>query len=137
MRKAPVRHVKSPYVFLDAADKPYLTRSDRMRISKATIAAMKAAAISGASFHTLRHTCASWAVQAGESLVKVQKLLGHSSFATTLRYAHLSPDHLKDTVGAIDAALAGRSRVTPRATQPDPAQSQAGAIAVSPAAAVI
>jgi integrase len=42
--------------------------------------------------HTMRHTAASWLVQAGMDLLVVQKLLGHESYATTMRYAHLAPD---------------------------------------------
>lgn len=42
--------------------------------------------------HTFRDTYASRLVQAGVSLLKVQKLLGHSSPTMTQKYAHLSPD---------------------------------------------
>jgi integrase len=42
--------------------------------------------------HTLRHTAASWLVQAGVPLYDVQRLLRHESFQTTQRYAHLAPD---------------------------------------------
>ncbi|MFF6835257.1 tyrosine-type recombinase/integrase [Streptomyces sp. NPDC012438] len=42
--------------------------------------------------HSMRHTCASWLVQKGVPLYKVQHLLGHESFQTTQRYAHLQPD---------------------------------------------
>jgi integrase len=52
-------------------------------------------------FHDLRHTCASWLVMAGRSLEEVQELLGHRTFAMTLRYAHLSPDRLREAVNAL------------------------------------
>lgn len=42
--------------------------------------------------HSMRHTCASWLVQRGVSLYEVQHLLGHESFQTTQRHAHLQPD---------------------------------------------
>lgn len=49
-------------------------------------------------WHDLRHTFASRLVAAGVPLLDVQKLCGHASFATTLRYAHLSSDHVKRAV---------------------------------------
>ncbi|MEV1087119.1 tyrosine-type recombinase/integrase [Streptomyces microflavus] len=50
--------------------------------------------------HSMRHTCASWLVQKGVSLYEVQHLLGHESFQTTQRYAHLQPDAHKAVLGA-------------------------------------
>ena len=56
-------------------------------------------------FHHLRHTFASWLVQAGAGIYEVQKLLGHSSVAVTQVYAHLAPSELHATVGKIDIDL--------------------------------
>jgi len=42
--------------------------------------------------HCLRHTFCSRLVQAGVSLVEVQRLAGHKTLAMTLRYSHLAPD---------------------------------------------
>jgi len=50
------------------------------------------------TFHTLRHTFASWLVLQGTPLYHVSKLLGHSSIQMTERYAHLSPDDGKSEV---------------------------------------
>lgn len=49
-------------------------------------------------FHTLRHTYASWLAQMGTDLYVVQQLMGHSNFAMTQRYAHLSPETLKKAI---------------------------------------
>lgn len=44
------------------------------------------------SFHTLRHTFASWSVMSGTPLYVVGKAIGHKTLAMTQRYAHLSPE---------------------------------------------
>jgi site-specific recombinase XerD len=49
-------------------------------------------------FHSLRHTYATWLVQAGVSIYEVQKLLGHSSIEMTHVYSHLQSEHLRETV---------------------------------------
>ena len=46
----------------------------------------------------LRQTFAGNRVMAGWDLRSVAQLLGHKSTEMTHRYAHLSPDHLKDVV---------------------------------------
>ena len=52
-------------------------------------------------WHDLRHTCASWMVQAGIPLYTVAQMLGHSSTAVTQRYAHLRPQHLADAIAKL------------------------------------
>ena len=53
--------------------------------------------------HDLRHSFASWAVQAGHPLLEIKEILGHQSLAMTLRYARLAPDK---TRAAVDSVLA-------------------------------
>ena len=50
------------------------------------------------TFHSLRHTAASWMVQNGAPLPMVQAILGHSDASVTQKYAHHSPDALKRTM---------------------------------------
>jgi site-specific recombinase XerD len=50
--------------------------------------------------HDLRHSFASFLVNAGRSLYEVQRLLGHTSSRTTQRYAHLSDDALTQAMSA-------------------------------------
>lgn len=49
-------------------------------------------------WHDLRHTFASWPAQRGTRLQTIQTLLGHSTITTTMRYAHLVHDNLKEAV---------------------------------------
>jgi integrase len=50
------------------------------------------------SFHTLRHTFASWLAINGTSLYTIKELMGHSSITMTERYAHLCPDHKRAAI---------------------------------------
>lgn len=45
-------------------------------------------------FHSTRHTFASQFVNRGGSIYDLQKILGHTNVVMTMRYAHLSMDHL-------------------------------------------
>ena len=49
-------------------------------------------------YHDLRHTFCSRLAAAGVPLLQIQQLAGHASYKTTLRYAHLSPDHRRKAV---------------------------------------
>jgi integrase len=56
--------------------------------------AVKRAKIDDFSLHDLRHCYGSQLVMNGATLYDVQKLLGHSDPRMTMRYAHLSAEHL-------------------------------------------
>jgi integrase len=76
-------------------------RWKRSNQEKPMDAACAAARIEGASFHTLRHTFASWLVQKGVPLAMVATQTGHSSIAMIERhYGHLAPSHTADVVRA-------------------------------------
>jgi integrase len=51
--------------------------------------------------HDLRHSFASFLVNAGRSIYEVQELLGHADIKTTSRYAHLSRESLKAAVSVV------------------------------------
>ncbi|MBE8578661.1 tyrosine-type recombinase/integrase [Vibrio sp. OPT18] len=65
----------------------------RKAITKAHIQLPK-----GQFTHVLRHTFASHYVMNGGNIVKLRDVLGHSEITTTMRYAHLAPDHLEETL---------------------------------------
>ena len=51
--------------------------------------------------HDLRHSFASFLVNAGRSIYEVKELLGHADIKTTSRYAHLSQESLKAAVSVV------------------------------------
>ncbi len=73
--------------------------------------------------HDLRHSYASFLVNAGRSLYEVQRLLGHTQIKTTQRYAHLSHDTLLDATNSVNTTLGGM--FVPMAQHSPPQISQA------------
>ena len=56
------------------------------------------------TFHSLRHTYASMLVENGTDIFTVKNLLGHSCITQTERYAHLSPETLRNAVDGLENA---------------------------------
>lgn len=65
------------------------------------------AGLADVRIHDLRHSYASFLVNAGRTLYEVQHLLGHTQVKTTQRYAHLSQDTLLAAANAATKALDG------------------------------
>lgn len=61
-------------------------------------------------FHDLRHTFASWAVQAGFDLYRVGKVLGHKGPQMTQRYAHLRTEDVQGLMDAVGTKLGTEPR---------------------------
>ncbi|MFP5223151.1 MAG: tyrosine-type recombinase/integrase [Acidobacteriota bacterium] len=53
------------------------------------------------TFHTLRHTFASWLVISGTPIYTLKGLLGHKTLAMSERYAKLSPDHEREAISRL------------------------------------
>jgi integrase len=67
---------------------------------------MKAGLAKEPRVHDLRHTCASWMIQAGVPLPVIQQHLGHESIQTTIGvYGHLDRRSAQAAADAIGSAL--------------------------------
>lgn len=70
----------------------------RAPIKQVTTATWRAACLKlglqGVTFHSMRHSWASWQVQSGTPLKMVQEMGGWASLEMVMRYAHLNPGHL-------------------------------------------
>ena len=69
--------------------------------------ARNAAGLPDVKCHSLRHSYASFLVNAGRTLYEVQHLLGHTQIKTTQRYSHLTKDTLLDATNSVNTALGG------------------------------
>jgi integrase len=97
--------LKSQYVFCDSQGRRFY------EVKRSFVSACKRAGLEDFRFHDLRHTFASHLVMAGASLKAVQELLGHADLKMTMRYAHLSHEHLKDSVNLLNALTRGKEMV--------------------------
>lgn len=66
----------------------------------------KRAELDGLRIHDLRHSFASDALQLGQDLTMIGKLLGHTQVQTTARYAHLKTDPIRTAADAVSEAIA-------------------------------
>ena len=97
--------LKSPHVFCGPDGKRFF------EVKRSFASACRKAGIEAFRFHDLRHTFAGQLVMRGASLKAVQELLGHASLAMTMRYAHLSHEHLKDSVNLLNNLPSGKEMV--------------------------
>ena len=67
--------------------------------------ARKKAGLPDVRMHDLRHSFASFLINAGRSLYEVQKILGHTQITMTQRYAHLTHDTLLDATNAVSGVF--------------------------------
>lgn len=74
------------------------------------VPALREAGLGVVRKHDLRHTFASWLLQAGVPLAEVGRLLGHVSPVTTQRYAHLAEMPSAAILAALSGDVAARLR---------------------------
>ena len=64
------------------------------------------AGLKDARIHDLRHTFASVAVASGKSLPMIGRMLGHKTYQSTARYAHLANGTVRDAANDVTALIA-------------------------------
>ncbi len=97
--------LKSEFVFCDLQGRRFYA------VKRSFASACRRAGIEAFRFHDLRHTFASRLVMRGASLKAVQELLGHADLKMTMRYAHLSHEHLRDSVNLLNDMPSGKEMV--------------------------
>jgi integrase len=85
---------------------PVFSGVDPQHLTDCTRRIFASLGIQDASFHSLRHTAASWLVMQGVDLYVVGQLLGHKTPQMTKRYAHLSPHYMAGAVKKLDGVFA-------------------------------
>lgn len=75
---------------------PSLNLNRYLDIRTAWLFALKRADITNFTFHSLRHSCASFLAMTGASQRDIAEILGHKDLRMTYRYSHLSQDHLAE-----------------------------------------
>ena len=94
------RRPDNPWVF------PGHVRGTRLRMLNASWQVVrKEAGLEDVRLHHLRHSFASRAVELGESLPMIGKLLGHTQVQITARYPHLAADPIKDAADSVTTTL--------------------------------
>jgi len=72
------------------------------RLNKMVRDSAAKAGLSGITPHQFRHAFATWLMERGAEVRKVQELLGHEDISTTAIYLDVIPRHLKETVELLE-----------------------------------
>ena len=97
----PVR-LDTPYLFAEKNGSPVPGK----RVGKAFERACGAADVENFRFHDLRHHFASHLTMKGSNQRTVMELLGHKDPRMSVRYQHLSVEHLREAVISLDSPIA-------------------------------
>jgi len=91
------RRTETGLVFGDGEGRPF----DKKRLYRELEKICRKSGLRVVTWHILRHTFASHLAMAGAPMKAVQELMGHADITTTLRYAHLSPSTLRETINLL------------------------------------
>jgi len=69
---------------------------------------IKLAGIKDFRFHDCRHSCASYLLMNGASLIEIAEILGHKTMSMVKRYAHLSEAHAGKVLEKMNQQIFGR-----------------------------
>lgn len=92
---------ENPYVITGRIEGQHLTD-----MQKPWRRLRKRAGLDGLRIHDLRHSFASDALQLGQDLTMIGRLLGHTQIQTTARYAHLKTDPIRSAANTVAEAVA-------------------------------
>lgn len=112
LQRVPRFDLASPYVFTNPDTKTKYERFNNTPWRRL----VKDSGIARFRWHDLRHTFGSRLAQAGESIIAIKELMGHSSITVTMRYAHLAPSNLRAAVRALDPKPATKRATKAKAT---------------------
>ncbi len=88
----------------------------KRKVQRSMTTAMTHAGIKNFHFHDLRHTFATRLAQAGIDIYSISKLLGHRDIRMTQRYAHHSPESLRQGVDVLCKPVISETKNQPAIT---------------------
>jgi integrase len=98
----------SEFVISDEHGKPLNPDHYCARVYKKVL---KRAGVRSLRFHDLRHTFASHFMMNGGNIFELQQILGHSKIEMTMKYAHLSPEHMVKAASKVGFSSISRGKL--------------------------
>lgn len=117
--------VDSPWLFPGAKPGQPLCRETLQKI--VSRAAKAAGVTKRVCPHLLRHTFATHLLESGVDLIRIQRILGHSSLTTTSIYLHIASDYLGSVVNPFDLLPAADDTKKNTPPKQDPESTEGGA----------
>ena len=103
------RYRTRPYLFSYDGGASHISRMTAWRIYKS--AKEQAGITKAGGVHALRHAFATHLYESGADLFTLQRLLGHASIRTTMRYLHIAQPRFLETTSPLDTLGKQRQQV--------------------------